>query len=353
MSHISHVTSTKRATVNEFNGSEQEYGGSFDCQGPAHIVRTIGWGDGYVKNFSLLNCMGVMLCLHSHQGYLSRLLRNCEQDEVRTNVDNCTPMRELRDRYNSRKSRDSRELVQFHSSTFLSKLQTAIYIQELNENVITLLSITRWNIRDIRISFHSGLIYQHISKHLKMRQEQVENVTDKINVPFTISFLSLLVLSGWECKPCIRNATNVCSQQRKYLLSNCCSLIAVYASTLVPCSFNWKLNKLNVQFDRTSLDRICSISGASCHYFWTNLRINPFWFLLFFFCDVASKTCLGRRYTAISAANSTTIPSVGRFKSISSTFVGVLKIQICYKRICPVFWQCWRIQCTTSADLVK
>ncbi len=38
--------------------------------------------------------------LHSRQRYLSRLSRNCEWDEVRTNVDIHTLVRELRERYN-------------------------------------------------------------------------------------------------------------------------------------------------------------------------------------------------------------------------------------------------------------
>ncbi len=38
------------------------------------------------------------------------------------------------------------------------------------------------------------------------------------------------------------------------------------------------------------------------------------------------RSGLGRRYAAISAADSATIPSVGRFKNISSTFVGVVLV---------------------------
>ncbi len=64
----------------------------------------------------------------------------------------------------------------------------------MNKNVITVLSITR---RDILVSFDSGLIYQHVSKNFEMRKEQVENVTDKTNVPFTL----ILILSRRECKP--------------------------------------------------------------------------------------------------------------------------------------------------------
>ncbi len=85
-----------------------------------------------------------------------RLSRNCEWDEVLTNVDIYTLVWELRDRYNSRKSRDTRELAQFHSSTFFTTLQTTIYIQELNENVITVPLITRRDIWDILVSFDSG-----------------------------------------------------------------------------------------------------------------------------------------------------------------------------------------------------
>ncbi len=65
--------------------------------------------------------------LPSLQEYLSQLLRNCEQDVVCTNVDIHTLVRELQNRYNSQKSRDSQELVQFHSSTFFTKLQTTMY----------------------------------------------------------------------------------------------------------------------------------------------------------------------------------------------------------------------------------
>ncbi len=133
-----------------------------------------------------------------------KLWRNCERVEVCTNVDIHSLVRELWDRYNSRKSRDIRELGQFHSSTFFTKLQTTIYIQELNENVITVPSITRWDIRDILVSFDSGLIYQHVSESFEIRLEQVENVTDKTNVLFTLSLSSGLVPFQWECKRGIR-----------------------------------------------------------------------------------------------------------------------------------------------------
>ncbi len=62
--------------------------------------------------------------LHSHRRYSLRLSRNCERDEVRTNVDIHTLTWELQDRYNSQKS---------SNSTFFTKLQTTIYIQELNK----------------------------------------------------------------------------------------------------------------------------------------------------------------------------------------------------------------------------
>ncbi len=140
------------------------------------------------KVWTMVNCLlphslVSMPSLHSCRGYSSRLSRNCEWDKVRTNVDIHTPVRELQDRYNSWKSRDSRELAQFHSSIFFTKHQTTIYIQELNENVITVPSIMRQDIRDILISFDSGLICQHVSKSFDMRQEQVENVTDKKMYP--------------------------------------------------------------------------------------------------------------------------------------------------------------------------
>ncbi len=41
--------------------------------------------------------------------------------------------------------------------------------------------------------FDSGKIYQHVSESFETRQEQVENVTEKMNVPFTLSFLSRAV----------------------------------------------------------------------------------------------------------------------------------------------------------------
>ncbi len=70
-------------------------------------------------------------------------------------------------------------------------------------------SIMRQNIRDILISFDSGLIYQHVSKKFEMRREQVESVEDKMNVPFTLSFSSCLALSRRECKPGIRGNTDI------------------------------------------------------------------------------------------------------------------------------------------------
>ncbi len=97
---------------------------------------------------------------------------------------------DLWERYNSRKTQDSRELAQFHSCTIFTKLQTTIYIQELNANVITVLSITR---RNILVSFDSGLIYRHVSESFETRQEQVENMTDKTNESFTLSLLSRAV----------------------------------------------------------------------------------------------------------------------------------------------------------------
>ncbi len=105
--------------------------------------------------------------------------------EVRTDVDIHTLVQELWDRYNSWKSRYSRELAQFPSSTFFTELQTTIYIQELNENIITLLLITSWDNRDILLPFDWGLIYWHVFESFEMKQEQGENVTDKINVPFS------------------------------------------------------------------------------------------------------------------------------------------------------------------------
>ncbi len=94
--------------------------------------------------------------LHSQLEYSSRLLARCERDEVRTNVDIHTLMRES--------------------------------------------SIMRQDIRDILVSFDSGLIYQHVSESFVTRWEQVESVEDETNIPFTLSFSSCLVLSQRECK---------------------------------------------------------------------------------------------------------------------------------------------------------
>ncbi len=95
--------------------------------------------------------------LYYRLGYSSRLLVRYEWDEIRTNVDIHTLVWEL--------------------------------------------SITRQDIRDILISLDSGLIYWHVSESFKTRREQVESVEDEANVPFTLSFLSCLVLSRRECKP--------------------------------------------------------------------------------------------------------------------------------------------------------
>ncbi len=73
---------------------------------------------------------------------------------------------------------------------------------------MTVPSITR---RDILISFYLGLIYQHVSESFEMKQEQVENVTDKTNIPFTLSFSSHLVLSRQKCKLGIKTSKSVLS----------------------------------------------------------------------------------------------------------------------------------------------
>ncbi len=62
----------------------------------------------------------------------------------------------------------------------------------------------RW---DILISLDSRLIYRYVSESFEMRQEQVENMTDKTNVSFTLLFSSQLVLSWRECKPGITVAS--------------------------------------------------------------------------------------------------------------------------------------------------
>ncbi len=69
-------------------------------------------------------------------------------------------------------------------------------------------SITRQDIRDILISFDSGLIYRHVSKSFETRREQVDSVKNETNVPFTLSFSSCLVLSWRECKPDMRYRLN-------------------------------------------------------------------------------------------------------------------------------------------------
>ncbi len=129
----------KANNMNEFNGSEQEYSDSFDWWGLAHLATTTAWGDGYVKNVSSPNCMGV------------------------------------------------------------------------------------------------------------------------------------------------RNTMNIRRWQRMHHISNHHSSTAIYASTLVPHLFNWKLNKLNVQLNHALLECICNPSGASCHYFWTNLCI---------YTNYITKVCL-------------------------------------------------------------
>ncbi len=48
------------------------------------------------------------------------------------------------------------------------------------------------------------MIHQHVSESFEMRQEQVENVTDKTNVLVTLLYSFRDVLSQRECKPGIR-----------------------------------------------------------------------------------------------------------------------------------------------------
>ncbi len=57
------------------------------------------------------------------------------------------------------------------------------------------------DIRDILVSFDSGLIYRHVSESFETRPQQVKIVEDETNVPFTLSFSSCLMLSRRECKP--------------------------------------------------------------------------------------------------------------------------------------------------------
>ncbi len=99
--------------------------------------------------------------LNSRLGYSWRLLVRCKRDEVHTNVD-------------------------IHALVQVS-------------------SITRQDIWDILVSFNSGLIYRHVFESFKTRWEQVKSVEDEMNVPFTLSFSSCLILSQRECKAGIRN----------------------------------------------------------------------------------------------------------------------------------------------------
>ncbi len=98
--------------------------------------------------------------LHSRLRYSSRLLARCERDKVHTNVDIYTLVQEL--------------------------------------------SIMGQDIRDILISFDSGMIYRHVSESFETRREQNKSVEDETNVPFTLSFSSSLTLFRWECKPGIQ-----------------------------------------------------------------------------------------------------------------------------------------------------
>ncbi len=100
--------------------------------------------------------------LHSHLGYSSRLLARCEWDEVRTNVDIRTLVREL--------------------------------------------SITRHNIRDILVSFDwlgTDLLscFQELRDETRTGRECRRRDDCTLH---TLSFSSCLVLSQWECKPAIR-----------------------------------------------------------------------------------------------------------------------------------------------------
>ncbi len=90
---------------------------------------------------------------------------------------------------------------------FSSRVLVETFGVRTNVDIHTLVresSITRQDIRDILISFDSGLIYQHVYESFERRRKQVESVEDETNVPFTRSFLSCLVLSQRECKPGIR-----------------------------------------------------------------------------------------------------------------------------------------------------
>ncbi len=108
-------------------------------------------------HFLPILCLVHILISHTRQDFW----RGCERDEVHTNVDIHTLMRES--------------------------------------------LIMRQDIREILISFDSGLIYRHDSKSFEMRWEQVGSVEDEKNLPFTLAFSSCLVLSRWECKAGIKD----------------------------------------------------------------------------------------------------------------------------------------------------
>ncbi len=125
-----------------------------------------------------LSVWTLMPRLHSHLGYLLRLLVRCERYEVCMNVDIHTIVQES--------------------------------------------LITRQDIRDVLVSFDSELIYRHISENFEMRQEQVESLEDETNVPFTLSFSYCLVPSPRECEPGIKcyTSTNLAARRVQKVLND-------------------------------------------------------------------------------------------------------------------------------------
>ncbi len=92
------------------------------------------------------SCQPLMPGLHSRLGYLLRLLARCERDKIRTNVDIHTLVHES--------------------------------------------SITRQDIRDILVSFDSGLIYQHVFESFEMRTDRECGRWDECTLHILILVLS-------------------------------------------------------------------------------------------------------------------------------------------------------------------
>ncbi len=93
----------------------------------------------------------LMPSLHSHRRHSSRLMVRCERDEAGTNAD-------------------------IHTLVWRDKVETFSF------------------------PFPRDWFADILLENFEMKQEQVENMTDKTNVPFTLSSSSHLVLSQRECK---------------------------------------------------------------------------------------------------------------------------------------------------------